>query len=340
MRLSGKVALITGSARGIGRSIAEAFSAEGAVVVVNDVGNDAGARETLAAITSAGGTGTVEMFDVSDAAQVEAGVKNILAAHGRIDVLVNNAGITRDNLLLRMSEEEFDAVIRVNLKGTYLLTKTVTRHMMKQRSGKVVNISSVVGMMGNAGQSNYAAAKAGIIGFTKATARELASRNITVNAIAPGFIQTAMTAALPEAVQKAFLAQIPLGRFAEPREVAELALFLASDASSYITGQVVGINGGMYTERILDEDIPRGKGGIAMQVEQRVREIVAEQLERDVNEITSTSSLIDDLGADSLDVVELVMKMEEEFGIEIPDEEAEKIKTVNDVVQYITAHKK
>jgi len=183
---------------------------------------------------------------VGDAAQVDAGVKNILAAHGRIDILVNNAGITRDNLLLRMSEEEFDAVLRVNLKGTYLLTKTVTRHMMKQRSGKVVNISSVVGMMGNAGQSNYAAAKAGIIGFTKASARELAPRNITVNAIAPGFIRTAMTAGLPEAVQKTFLAQIPLGRFAEPQEVAELALFLASDASSYITGQVIGINGGMY----------------------------------------------------------------------------------------------
>jgi 3-oxoacyl-[acyl-carrier protein] reductase len=247
MRLSGKVALVTGSARGIGRSIAELFCAEGATVVVNDVGSDAGARETLAVLEAAGGKGSVEMFDVSDAAQVDAGVKNILQAHGRIDVLVNNAGITRDNLLLRMSEEEFDAVIRVNLKGTYLLTKTVTRHMMKQRSGKVVNISSVVGMMGNAGQSNYAAAKAGIIGFTKATARELATRNITVNAIAPGFIRTAMTAALSEAVQKAFLAQIPLGRFAEPREVAELALFLASDASSYITGQVVGINGGMYT---------------------------------------------------------------------------------------------
>lgn len=246
MRLSGKVALVTGSARGIGRSIAEAFGAEGAIVVVNDVGNEGGARETLAAITGSGGNGTVEMFDVSDAAQVDAGVKNILAVHGRIDVLVNNAGITRDNLLLRMSEEEFDAVLRVNLKGTYLLTKTVTRHMMKQRSGKVVNISSVVGMMGNAGQSNYAAAKAGIIGFTKAAARELAPRNITVNAIAPGFIRTAMTAGLPEAVQKTFLAQIPLGRFAEPQEVAELALFLASDASSYITGQVIGINGGMY----------------------------------------------------------------------------------------------
>ncbi len=246
MRLSGKVALITGSARGIGRAIAERFSAEGAAIVVNDVGSDAGARETVAALEAAGGRGTVEMFDVSDAAQVDAAVKNIIEACGRIDILVNNAGITRDNLLLRMSEEEFDAVLRVNLKGTYLLTKAVTRHMMKQRSGRVVNISSVVGMMGNAGQSNYAAAKAGIIGFTKATARELAARNITVNAIAPGFIRTAMTAALPEAVQKGFMAQIPLGRFAEPQEVAELALFLASDAASYITGQAIGINGGMY----------------------------------------------------------------------------------------------
>ena len=246
MILSGKVALITGSARGIGRAIAERFSAEGATVVINDVGSDAGAVETLEALKAAGGKGSVEMFDVSDAAQVDAAVKRIVETHGKIDVLVNNAGITRDNLLLRMSEDEFDAVIRVNLKGTFMLTKTVTRHMIKQRSGHVVNISSVVGLMGNAGQSNYAAAKAGIVGFTKATARELAGRNVTVNAIAPGFIKTAMTAALPEAVQKTFLAQIPLGRFAEPGEVAELALFLASDASSYITGQVIGINGGLY----------------------------------------------------------------------------------------------
>ena len=246
MRLSGKVALVTGSARGIGRAIAEAFSAEGATVVVSDVGSDAGARETLAALEAGGGKGMVEMLDVSDPAQVDAGVKRILDALGRVDILVNNAGITRDNLLMRMSEEEFDAVLRVNLKGTWLMTKTVSRQMMKQRYGRVINLSSVVGMMGNAGQSNYAAAKAGIIGFTKSMARELAPRNITVNAIAPGFIRTAMTAGLPEAVQKGFLGQIPLGRFAEPQEVAELALFLASDAASYITGQVIGINGGMY----------------------------------------------------------------------------------------------
>jgi 3-oxoacyl-[acyl-carrier protein] reductase len=246
MRLSGKVALVTGSARGIGRAIAETFSAEGATVVVSDVGSDAGARETLAALVEAGGKGMVEMLDVGDPDQVDAGVKRILEALGRIDILVNNAGITRDNLLMRMSEEEFDAVLRVNLKGTWLMTKTVTRQMMKQRYGRVINLSSVVGMMGNAGQSNYAAAKAGIIGFTKSMARELAPRNITVNAIAPGFIRTAMTAGLPETVQKGFLAQIPLGRFAEPKEVADLALFLASDAAAYITGQVIGINGGMY----------------------------------------------------------------------------------------------
>ncbi|MEW6720285.1 MAG: 3-oxoacyl-[acyl-carrier-protein] reductase [Thermodesulfobacteriota bacterium] len=246
MKLAGKVALITGSARGIGRAIAELYCAEGATVVVNDVGNDGPARETLEALKAAGGKGTVEMFDVSDSAQVEEGVKRILEAHGRIDILVNNAGITRDNLIMRMSEEEFDSVQRVNLKGTWLLTKAVTRQMMKQRSGRIVNISSVVGVMGNAGQANYAAAKAGIIGLTKAAARELAPRNVTVNAIAPGFIRTAMTEALPEAVQKGFLAAIPLGRFAEPGEVAELALFLASDGASYITGQVIGINGGMY----------------------------------------------------------------------------------------------
>lgn len=246
MRLAGKVALVTGSARGIGRAIAEAFAREGAFVVVNDVGEEASAREVLAGIEGAGGRGAVRMFDVADGAAVEAAVRSVVAETGRIDILVNNAGITRDNLLMRMSDEEFDAVLRVNLKGTFLVTRAVVRPMMKQRFGRIINLSSVVGAMGNAGQSNYSAAKAGIAGFTKSAARELASRGITVNAIAPGFIRTAMTAALPENVQQAFLAQIPLGRFAEPAEVAELALFLASDAASYITGQVIGINGGLY----------------------------------------------------------------------------------------------
>ncbi len=246
MRLAGKVALITGSARGIGKAIADRFAAEGAFVVYSDVVNEAAAREALAAVTAAGGKGAVEMFDVGDAAQVEAAVKNIVASQGRLDVLVNNAGITRDGLLMRMSEEDFDAVVKTNLKGTFLLSRAAARIMIKQRGGRIISMSSVVGMMGNAGQANYAAAKAGIAGFTKSLARELGSRGVTVNAIAPGFIKTAMTAGLPEAVQKAFLAQIPLGRFAEPEEVAELALFLASDAAAYITGQVIGINGGLY----------------------------------------------------------------------------------------------
>jgi 3-oxoacyl-[acyl-carrier protein] reductase len=246
MQLAGKVALVTGAARGIGKAIVERFAAEGAVVVLSDVANEDAARESLAAIEKNGGKGMVQMFDVGDAAQVDAAVAAILAAHGRIDVLVNNAGITRDTLLMRMSEEDFDAVIRTNLKGTFLLTRSVSRHMIKQRSGRIVNMSSVVGLMGNAGQSNYSAAKAGIAGFTKSTARELGSRGITVNAIAPGFIRTAMTASLPEPVQKAFLEQIPLKRFASPEEVAELALFLASDGAGYITGQVIGINGGLY----------------------------------------------------------------------------------------------
>ncbi len=246
MRLSGKVALVTGSARGIGKAIVERFAAEGAVVVVSDVANEAAAEETLAAATAAGGKGMVEMFDVGDADGVDAAVQRILAGQGRIDILVNNAGITRDNLLMRLSEEDFDAVLRTNLKGTFLLTKAVSRHMMKQRSGRIINLSSVVGQMGNAGQSNYSAAKAGIIGFTKSMARELASRGVTVNAIAPGFIMTAMTAALPENVRNAFLNQIPMGKFGTPEEVAELAVYLASDGAAYVTGQVIGINGGLY----------------------------------------------------------------------------------------------
>ncbi len=246
MGLSGKVALVTGSARGIGKAIASRFAAEGAFVVINDVGDEAVARETLAGIEAAGGKGAVSMFDVGDAARVDEAVKSIAAAQGRIDVLVNNAGITRDGLLMRMGDDDFDAVLRVNLKGTYLLSKAVGRLMVKQRGGRIVNVSSVVGLMGNVGQANYAAAKAGIIGFTKSAAREFAPRGITVNAIAPGFITTPMTAKLPENVQAAFLAQIPLGRFGAPEEVAELAAFLASDGAAYITGQVVGINGGLY----------------------------------------------------------------------------------------------
>jgi 3-oxoacyl-[acyl-carrier protein] reductase len=246
MRLSGKTALVTGASRGIGRAIALRFAAEGAFVVVNYAGNEAAAGETLAAIEAAGGKAVLSRFDVGSAEQVDAAVKAIVADRGRIDILVNNAGVTRDNLLMRLTEDDFDAVLRTNLKGTFLVTKVVSRQMIRQRYGRIVNMSSVVGEMGNAGQSVYAATKAGILGFTKAMARELASREITVNAIAPGFITTDMTQALPEAARKEFAERIPLGRFGAPEEVAELALFLASDAAAYVTGQVVGINGGMY----------------------------------------------------------------------------------------------
>ncbi|MDO8738952.1 3-oxoacyl-[acyl-carrier-protein] reductase [Candidatus Deferrimicrobium sp.] len=246
MRLSGKTALVTGASRGIGRAIALRFAAEGAFVVVNYAGNETAAGETLAAIESAGGKAVLSRFDVGSAGEVDTAVKAIVAERGRIDILVNNAGVTRDNLLLRLTEDDFDAVVRTNLKGTFLVTKVVSRLMIRQRCGRIVNMSSVVGEMGNAGQSVYAATKAGILGFTKAMARELASRQITVNAIAPGFISTDMTQSLPEAARKEFAERIPLGRFGAPEEVAELALFLASDAAAYVTGQVVGINGGLY----------------------------------------------------------------------------------------------
>lgn len=246
MRLSGKVALVTGSARGIGKAILERFAAEGAFVVVSDVAGEEAAREALAAIVARGGQGAVEMFDVAEADQVERALGAVVASRGRIDVVVNNAGITRDALLMRMGDDDFDAVVKVNLRGTYLVTKAAARVMVKQRSGRIVNVSSVVGQMGNFGQTNYAAAKAGILGFTKSAARELAPRGITVNAIAPGFITTAMTDKLPENVRSAFLAQIPLGRFGTAEEVAELAAFLASDGAGYITGQVIGVNGGLY----------------------------------------------------------------------------------------------
>lgn len=246
MDLSGKVALVTGASRGIGRAVAERLAAEGAHVVLNFASREEAAREVLTGIEQAGGAGSLERFDIGDAARVDAAVKRILDARGRIDILVNNAGVTRDNLLMRLTEADFDEVVRINLKGTFLVTKAVSRQMVRQKGGRILIVSSVVGEMGNAGQSIYSASKAGLIGFTKSLARELASRGITVNAVTPGFIATDMTEALPETARKAFLEQIPLGRFGAPSEVADLAAFLASDRAGYITGQVVGINGGLY----------------------------------------------------------------------------------------------
>ena len=245
MLLDGKTALVTGASRGIGRAIALCLAAEGARVAINYAGNVKAAEEVKAAIEAAGGTAILCQADIADSAAVEAMVANVVKEFGTIDILVNNAGITRDTLLMRMKDEDFAKVLDTNLKGVFYCTKAVSKLMMKKRSGRIVNMASVVGLVGNAGQTNYAAAKAGVIGFSKSAAKELASRGITVNVVAPGFIGTDMTAGLPESVKEKMLTDIPLGRMGEPEDVANAVLFLASDQASYITGQVVNVDGGM-----------------------------------------------------------------------------------------------
>ncbi len=246
MSLDGQIALVTGGSRGIGRSIAFGLGRVGAYVIINYRGNQGAAEETLKDLAAQGGRGELSQFDVSNENQVDEAVKKIVDRHNRIDILVNNAGLTLDTLLVRMKLEEWDRVIGTNLKGTVLCTKAVSRFMIRQRYGRIINLSSVVGQTGNAGQSLYAATKAGIIGFTKAVAKELAARSITVNAVAPGFIETEMTAGLPAKVQEQYRDAIPLGRFGTCDEVAELVAFLAGAGAGYITGQVVSINGGLY----------------------------------------------------------------------------------------------
>ncbi|MDD5745718.1 MAG: 3-oxoacyl-[acyl-carrier-protein] reductase [Candidatus Omnitrophica bacterium] len=244
MKLKGQVAVITGGGRGIGLEIARGLAKEGADCVLCDVN----AEELNNAALEIGKMGVQVLpiaLNVTDLSQCEEMVNKVIDKFKKIDILINNAGITRDGLLLRMKEEDWDAVISVNLKGTYNCTKAALKVMVKQRSGRMVNVASIIGVMGNAGQANYAASKAGIIGFTKSVAKEVASRNININAIAPGFIETKMTQALNEDVRAAMLKQIPLARFGKPEDVAQLVLFLVSDASSYITGQVIQIDGGM-----------------------------------------------------------------------------------------------
>jgi 3-oxoacyl-[acyl-carrier protein] reductase len=245
MKLQEKVALITGGAQGIGKAIALLFAREGAAVVVADI-NLEKARETCREIESLGRGALAVGGNVADAKEVETMVQEAIKHFGRLDILVNNAGVTRDQVLLRMKEEDWDLVMAVNLKGAFQCTKAALRPFLKQRSGKVVNIASVTGQMGNAGQANYAASKAGLIGFTKSIAREYARRNIQVNAVAPGFIDTAMSQAIPQKDREILIQQIPMERLGTPEDVAEAVLFLASGAADYITGQVINVNGGMH----------------------------------------------------------------------------------------------
>ncbi|MCI7180427.1 MAG: 3-oxoacyl-[acyl-carrier-protein] reductase [Schaedlerella sp.] len=243
--LDGKIAVVTGASRGIGKAIALKLASLGASVVVNYNGSEERALQVKAEIEEQGTKASVYQCDVSDFESCETFIQDVIKEYGRIDILVNNAGITKDGLLMKISEEDFDKVLDTNLKGTFNTVRFVSRQMLKQKSGRIINMSSVVGVSGNAGQANYAASKAGVIGLTKSAARELASRGITVNAIAPGFIETDMTEVLSDKVKEACVGQIPLGKFGKPEDVANLAAFLASDEAGYITGQVIHVDGGM-----------------------------------------------------------------------------------------------
>ena len=246
MSFTGQIAIVTGGSRGIGRATVLVIGRLGAYVAINYRDNQAAAEASLAELSASGGHGELCQFDVADESQVDEAVKKIVDRHKKIDILINNAGVTYDNLLVRMKPEDWDQVVGTNLKGTVLCTKAVTRVMIRQRYGRIINISSVVGQMGNVGQSLYAATKAGILGFTRAMAREVASRGITVNAVAPGFIESEMTIQLLAKLQEEFLHSIPLGRLGTCEEVAELVAFLAGPGAGYITGQVVNVNGGLY----------------------------------------------------------------------------------------------
>ncbi|MEC2073071.1 3-oxoacyl-[acyl-carrier-protein] reductase [Alkalihalophilus marmarensis] len=246
--LQGKVAVVTGASRGIGRAIALELAKNGANIVVNYAGSVAKAEEVVASCKELGVDALAVQADVANSESVQAMIKESIEAFGRVDILVNNAGITRDNLLMRMKEDDWDAVIDTNLKGVFNCSKAVTRQMMKQRYGRIINVASVVGILGNAGQANYVAAKAGVIGLTKTMARELANRNILVNAVAPGFITTDMTDELTEDMKAVMLGQIPLGALGKPEHIASVVRFLASDDAAYMTGQTLNVDGGMVMQ--------------------------------------------------------------------------------------------
>jgi 3-oxoacyl-[acyl-carrier protein] reductase len=241
----GRLAIVTGGGRGIGRAVAVRLAAEGANVAISYRSNDDAAQETAEAVREAGVECEVFKGDVASTEDVQVLFEGVTDAFGRLDILVNNAGVTRDNLIMRMKEEEFDEVLRTNLGGTYLCTRAALRPMIRARWGRIVNVSSVVGLVGNAGQANYAASKAGIIGFTKSVAREVAQRGITANAVAPGYVETELTGRLPENVKEAIRTQVPMGRFGEAEEVAEVVTFLAGEGAGYVTGQTIAVDGGM-----------------------------------------------------------------------------------------------
>ena len=245
-RFENKIVLVTGAGRGIGASIAKRFASEGADVIVNYSGNDEAAQKTVDEITATGGQAQKYKCSVNDSESVKVMVDEIIKEFGRIDILVNNAGITKDGLMLRMTDDDFDRVIDVNLKGTFNCTKYVSKYMLKQKSGKIINISSVVGLSGNAGQVNYSASKAGIIGITKSAAKELSSRGITVNAVAPGYVDTDMTKVLSDNIRNEILKNIPLQRMGNVEDISNCVAFLASEDASYITGQVISVDGGMH----------------------------------------------------------------------------------------------
>ena len=246
--MEGRVALVTGGGRGIGRAIAVRLAQEGARVAISYRSNDAAAEETAELVRQAGVECETFKGDVASPEDVEALMKGVGEAFGSVEILVNNAGTTRDNILLRMKDAEFDEVLATNLKGTYLCTRTVLRGMVRARWGRIVNISSVVGLLGNAGQANYAASKAGIIGLTKSVAREVAGRGITANVVAPGYVETELTGVLPEKIKEQILDQVPVGRFGEPEEIAEVVAFLAGERAAYVTGQTIAVDGGIVMQ--------------------------------------------------------------------------------------------
>jgi len=324
--LKDEVAVVTGSSRGIGAATAIKLAEEGADLVINYNSDRESAEETAAEVRELGRKALIVQGNVANSDDAKNLIKSTIDEYGKIDILVNNAGITKDGLILRMKEKDFSNVIDVNLKGTFNCTKNAIRYMMKQRHGKIVNLSSVVGLMGNAGQANYAASKAGVVGFSKSVAKEVSKRGINVNVVAPGYIDTEMTEELPSKVKEDMLDNIPLNRFGEVEDVANVILFLVSPLSSYVNGQTINIDGGMLMWKEVK---------MMAEVLDRIVKVVSEELAISEDEITEDASFIDDLGADSLDVVELIMALEEEFDIEIPDEDAEEIGTVSDAVDYI-----